>query len=238
MNDGVARDHQEPAQLGQRGDDVLADAVGEILLLRIAAHVDEGQHGDGRPVGQRQGRARLVLAVIRRRIGGAGRRHVRWPDAVRLGAHGADETQALAWDGADQALAFAAVADRVACRVDAAGQRRVRHDAAAPDRGDEVVLADHAVAVVQQVNQQVEYLRLNRDASGTAAQLAPVGVKRVIGEAELHVGAPTTERRSGSRGIITLISRINQAAGKVFRSGRRHPSDIVTAVIVPDRSRP
>ena len=52
----VARDHEEPAQLGQRGDDVLADAVGEIVLLRIAAHVGEGKHGDGRPVGQRQGR--------------------------------------------------------------------------------------------------------------------------------------------------------------------------------------
>ena len=51
---GVARDHEEPAQLRQRGDDVLADAVGEILLLRIAAHVGEGQHRDGGPVGQRQ----------------------------------------------------------------------------------------------------------------------------------------------------------------------------------------
>ena len=54
----VARDHEEPAQLGQRGDDVLADAVGKILLLRIAAHVGEGKHGDGRPVGQRHRRAR------------------------------------------------------------------------------------------------------------------------------------------------------------------------------------
>ena len=57
----VARDHEEPAQLRQRGDDVLADAVGKILLLRIAAHVDEGKHGDGRPVGRRQGRARLLV---------------------------------------------------------------------------------------------------------------------------------------------------------------------------------
>ena len=37
----------EPAQLRQRGDDVLADAVGEIFLLGLAAHVDEGQDGDG-----------------------------------------------------------------------------------------------------------------------------------------------------------------------------------------------
>ena len=48
----VARDHQEPAQLGKRGDDVLADAVGKILLLRIVAHVGEGEHRDGRQYGQ------------------------------------------------------------------------------------------------------------------------------------------------------------------------------------------
>ena len=57
----VARDHEEPAQLGQRGDDILADAVGKILLLRIAAHVGEGKHGDGGPVGQRQRRARRLV---------------------------------------------------------------------------------------------------------------------------------------------------------------------------------
>ena len=47
----VARDHKEPAQLGQCSCDVLADAVGEILLLRIAAHIDEGKHGDRGPIG-------------------------------------------------------------------------------------------------------------------------------------------------------------------------------------------
>ncbi len=57
----VAGDHEEPAQLGQRGDDVLADAVGEIILLWIVAHVDEGQHGDGGPVGQRQRRLQLLF---------------------------------------------------------------------------------------------------------------------------------------------------------------------------------
>ena len=54
---GVACDHEEPAQFGQRGDDVLADAVGKILVLRVAAHVDEGEHGDGWTVGQWQSRA-------------------------------------------------------------------------------------------------------------------------------------------------------------------------------------
>ena len=70
----VARDHEEPAQLGKRGDDVLADAVGKILLLRIAAQIGEGKHGDGGPVGQRQRGARRLVAFI-----AAARRPARCP---------------------------------------------------------------------------------------------------------------------------------------------------------------
>ena len=44
----VARDDEQPARSRQRRDDILGDAVGEILLLRIAAHVLEGQHRDRR----------------------------------------------------------------------------------------------------------------------------------------------------------------------------------------------
>jgi hypothetical protein len=79
---------------------------------------------------------------IRRRTGGA----LSVPSPL-LRAHGADEAKALARDGADQLLLLAAVADRLARGVDAAGQRRIRHDPAAPDRSDEIVLADDAVAV-------------------------------------------------------------------------------------------
>ena len=43
---GVARDHDQRRDLRQVGDDVLADAVAEILLLGIAAHVGERQHAD------------------------------------------------------------------------------------------------------------------------------------------------------------------------------------------------
>ena len=113
----VARDYEEPAQLGQRGDDVFADAVGEILLLRIAAHVDEGKHGDSGTVGQRQGRTRLLVDFIRRLSGGRCRFRSVW-----LHAHGADEAEALAREGADQFLVPAAVADRFSRGVDAAGQ--------------------------------------------------------------------------------------------------------------------
>jgi hypothetical protein len=49
---------------GQRADDVFDHAVGEIVLARIAAQIQERQDGDRRPVGDggevRMRRARIV----------------------------------------------------------------------------------------------------------------------------------------------------------------------------------
>ena len=42
----VAGDDEQPAQARERRDDVLGDAVGEVILLGIAAHVGEWQDGD------------------------------------------------------------------------------------------------------------------------------------------------------------------------------------------------
>src|SRR5260370_37209477 len=47
----IARDHGKPAPVGQRGDDVLGEAIDEIFLGRIAAHVCEGQYRHSRPGG-------------------------------------------------------------------------------------------------------------------------------------------------------------------------------------------
>src|SRR5262249_12821420 len=131
-------------------------------------------------------------------------------DADCLRHHGSDETEALARDGADQLLLLAAVAERLARGVDAAGQRRIRHDPATPDRSDEIVLGDDAVAILHQVDQEVEYLRLDGNALGAAAQLATVGIERVIVKEELHV-APQIALPSRSQEIIKPVSRKNHA---------------------------
>src|SRR5262249_57588569 len=78
------------------------------------------------------------------------------------------------------------VGERVSGGVDAAGQGRIRDDTAAPDRGDQIVLADDAVAVLHQINQQVEHLRLDGDGIGAAAQFAAVDVKHMISQVKLH----------------------------------------------------
>ncbi len=58
---GIARDHEEPAQFGQCGDDVFTDAIRKILLLRIAAHISKGKHGDSGPVGRWHGWKRRIV---------------------------------------------------------------------------------------------------------------------------------------------------------------------------------
>jgi hypothetical protein len=55
---------------------------------------------------------------------------------------------------------------------------------AAPHRGNEIVLADDVFAVLHQVNQQVEHLRLDRNRLGIAGQLAPVDIQRLVMEIE------------------------------------------------------
>src|SRR5213075_1914216 len=105
--------------------------------------VCKGQHGDRRAVGQLQ-----ILAG----------------SLVDL----ADEAQALAGQRLDQALTLASVADRLARRIDAGEEGGFRDDASLPDRRHEIVLADHAVAMAYQVNEQVEDLRLDGDQLRTA----------------------------------------------------------------------
>jgi hypothetical protein len=58
---GIAGDDGNIAEVGERRDDVLGDAVGEIFLLRVAAHVDEGQHGDGWGIRRQWGRGPVIF---------------------------------------------------------------------------------------------------------------------------------------------------------------------------------
>ena len=68
---GIARDDEQGAELGQFRDDVLADAVGEEVLLGIRAHIVEGQNGDGWFVGEH--RIRREACPRRRALIAAGR---------------------------------------------------------------------------------------------------------------------------------------------------------------------
>jgi hypothetical protein len=86
-----------------------------------------------------------------------------------------------------------------------------------PHPGDEIVLADDAVAVAQQVDQQVEHLRLDRNELRPAAQLAPLDIERVVAELEVHPSSPVA---AASGRIITAVSTTNQGALHRFMPAR------------------
>jgi hypothetical protein len=55
------------------------------------------------------------------------------------------------------------------------------------------------LAVLHQVNQQVEHLRLDGNRLGPAAELPPFGIERVIGKEKLQIGAPNPIAKPLSR---------------------------------------
>ena len=119
-----------------------------------------------------------------------GRRRAHFMTVRGFRLHVADEAKAFSRKGADHDLILAAVADRPARRVDPARQRGFGDDAAIPDRLDQIVLGDDVVAVFDQVNQQVEDFRPNRNNLRPPGELPPVRVKHAVSEHKMHFGAP------------------------------------------------
>ena len=75
-----------------------------------------------------------------------------WDRRLRLGfdrpADGLElEPQPATAHGFDDALSSAVIAERFARRIDTCGNRRIRHDPAVPDPGDDLVIADEAARV-------------------------------------------------------------------------------------------
>ena len=75
----------------------------------------------------------------------------------------------------------------------------IRHDPACPDPRDQIIAAYHAVAVAQQVDDQIEYLRLNRDLLAAAAQLAAIDVEGMFAEIIPQVRLPAAASAIGKK---------------------------------------
>ena len=90
------------------------------------------------------------------------------------------EADSFARQGADPPLRFAIVSERPARRIDARGERRIRHDPPAPYRGQQILLAHDPIAVADQVNEKVENLGFDGYNRHTAPKLALIGVESII----------------------------------------------------------
>ncbi len=99
-----------------------------------------------------------------------------------------NETKATLVQRANEALVVAAVAERAPCRADPGAQRRLRDDAALPNRVEQLVLADDSISIPNEVNQQIEYLRLDVNRRAGASQLLSRDVDLELGEAIIQSG--------------------------------------------------
>jgi hypothetical protein len=93
-----------------------------------------------------------------------------------------DKPYALTWKRLYQALCFTGIADAAAGRIDSGGKRGFRNDSTTPDSGDQIVPAYDALALADQVAQDVEDLGLHWNKRASTAQFAPIGIKTITFE--------------------------------------------------------
>jgi hypothetical protein len=99
---------------------------------------------------------------------------------------GRDKANALSRDGANKALLFPGIAYCFSRGIYPAGQGRLRNYSTTPYRRDEVVLADHAITIFNEVDQNIENLGLYGDELIAPAQLPPFCVEQAVCEAYLQ----------------------------------------------------
>jgi len=100
--------------------------------------------------------------------------------------HRCDEANTLSCECTDKVLLFPGVADCLSRGIYPAGKGRLRNYSAAPHGRNEVVLADHAIAIFDEVDQNIENLRLDGHKLIAPAQLPPFCVEQTIFEAYLQ----------------------------------------------------
>ena len=96
-------------------------------------------------------------------------------------------------DGLDEVLALTGIADSLANSRNAAGQRRFRNSAPAPNRSEEVVLGHDPIAIFDQINKKIKDLWLGLDEIRATPQLAAADIERTIAEVEPQDHPPRQE---------------------------------------------
>src|SRR4051794_28365178 len=110
--------------------------------------------------------------------------------------HLADKPKSLARKGADQNLPLAIVADGATSRVDLAAEGGFRDDPTVPDRGHQVILADDALAILNEIEQEIEGLRLGGDQRNTTPQFPAVCIEQILFERVDHSNPPRLGRKT------------------------------------------
>ena len=110
--------------------------------------------------------------------------------------HRSDKAKALSRQCLDEALFLARITDGASSGIQAGRERRFGDDTPLPDGLDQVVLADDMLPVADQVVQQVEDLRRDRDQFSAATKLAAVSVESAILEEVAQAAVPPSSLRT------------------------------------------
>src|SRR5260370_8988419 len=96
-----------------------------------------------------------------------------------------EETKPTLMQRANETLVVAAVAERAPGRADARAQCRLRDDASLPNRLEQLVLAHDSIAVADEVNKEVDHLRLDVTDRAGAPHLLSCAVHLQIRKAKI-----------------------------------------------------
>ena len=148
----------------------------------LAAH-DDHTPPAGDDVVHAPGEHLLLRFATERRHPGGGIVAGRISAPVRVG----DEPVATSVHGADDALEAPVVAHRPPHVLDAGRQRRLRDEAGLPHLVEELLLGNHAITVLEEVDEHVVHLGFDADHIAVPAELVGVGVELAPGEHVDHV---------------------------------------------------
>ena len=136
--------------------------------------------------------------------------------------HGADELVPATAHRPDEALRFAVVAECPPGRLDPAGQGRLADEPSTPYRVEQLFLGDAALAVADQLGQDVEHLRLDADHLVTVAQFVALGVEDESVEAP-QAGGPLSPAVGRLGRAHQSVAQFSQLCGSgAFVDRRRH----------------
>src|SRR5215204_1560181 len=127
-----------------------------------------------------------LIAALQAHLGLAGQK-------VALQAQ-CPRNESLCEESTDKSLLITAIIDSASRSVNAGAQRRLRDYSSVPDRRDQVVLADHTFAILDQIRQEIECLRLNDNRYRSAMQFAAIYVENMIFEQIEQFCRPATDR--------------------------------------------
>ena len=144
-----------------------------------------------------------------------------------------DEPVAAAVHGPDEPLGLPVVADRLAGLLDPAGDRGLADEPPTPDVVHQLFLGHHPVAVVHQVGEHLEDLRLDRHPYAGAPQLDLREVELQVLEGDDHSSTLTRHDAARNRYIMLAKSYGRPVPRRAGATRRPRPPSLVRRLVFP-----